>query len=117
MNNLKNKVTLIGYLGKDAEIKILESGRKMARVSIATTDSYKDNKGERIFETTWSSLVMWGKTAEFAEKFLRKGSEVAVEGRLSSRTWEDNLGKKHYVTEVVVHEVLMLNGQKEKIAA
>ena len=112
MLSLKNRVQLIGNLGMDPEVKTLESGKKMAKLSIATNDSYKNQQGEKVTDTQWHNLVAWGKTAEIAEKYLRKGSEVAIEGKLTSRSYEDKEGAKKYITEVVVNEILML-GSKE----
>jgi single-strand DNA-binding protein len=113
MNNLKNKVQLIGYLGNAPEIKTTENGRKLARFSIATNETYQNTKGEKVTETTWHNLVAWEKLAETAEKFLQKGAEVAVEGKLINRSYSDKDGNKKYVTEVLVNEMLML-GHKEK---
>jgi single-strand DNA-binding protein len=112
MKNLKNKVQLIGHLGANPEVKNLEGGKTLARFSIATNDTYKNAKGEKVEDTQWHNVVTWGKTAEIAEKYLKKGSEVAVEGKLTSRSWEDKEGQKKYTTEVVVHEILML-GKKD----
>lgn len=112
MKNLKNKVQLIGHLGAKPEVKNLEGGKTLARFSIATNDTYKNAKGEKVEDTQWHNVVTWGKTAEIAEKYLKKGSEVAVEGKLTSRSWEDKEGQKKYTTEVVVHEILML-GKKD----
>ena len=108
MKNLRNSVQLIGNLGMDPEVKTLESGKTMARLSLATSERYKDQKGEKVENTTWHTLVAWGKTAEIAEKFLKKGSEVAIEGKLSNRSYETKEGEKKYISEVVVNEILML---------
>lgn len=112
MNTLKNKVTLIGHLGMDPEIKQSTNGNAMARFSLATHDSYKNAKGEKVDDTQWHNLVAWGKTAEIAGQFLKKGKEVAVEGKLVHRTWDDKDGNKKYITEVVVSEFQML-GKKD----
>lgn len=112
MNNLKNKVQLIGNIGNTPEIINLESGKKLAKFSVATNESYKTAKGETVKETQWHNLVAWGKTAEIVEKYLAKGNEVAIEGKLTSRSYEDKAGVKKYVTEVVVNELLMLGGKK-----
>ena len=109
MKNLRNSVTLIGNLGMDPEVKNLESGSTLARFSLATTDKYKNNKGEKVKNTTWHNLVAWGKTAEIAEKYLEKGSEVAIEGKLTSRSYETKDGTKKYITEIVVNEIVMLS--------
>jgi single-strand DNA-binding protein len=107
MNNLRNKVQLIGNLGADPEIKIFDSGKKNARLSLATTDSYTSAKGDKVEKTHWHNLILWGKTAEIAEKYLHKGSEVAVDGRLTYRSYEDKNGETKFVTEVIVNEFVM----------
>ncbi len=112
MNNLRNKVQLIGNLGNTPEIINLESGKKLAKFAIATNESYKNAKGETVKETQWHNLVAWGKTAEIVEKYLTKGNEVAIEGKLTSRSYEDKEGNKKFITEVVVNELLMLGGKK-----
>ncbi len=111
MKNLRNSVQLIGNLGMDPEVKTLESGKTVARLSLATSERYKDQKGEKVENTTWHTLVAWGKTAEIAEKFLKKGSEVAIEGKLSNRSYETKEGEKKYISEVIVNEILMLGGK------
>ena|ERR1700749_900777 len=112
MNTLRNKVQLIGNLGMDPEVKTLDGGRKLAKVSIATNESYKNSNGERITETQWHNLIAWGKTADIVERFLKKGSEVAVEGKLISRNYIDKEGVKRYITEIEVSEVLALDPKK-----
>ncbi len=111
MNALRNKVQLIGNLGMDPEVKSLDGGKKLAKVSLATNETYKNAKGERVTETQWHNLIAWGKTAEIVEKFLKKGSEVAVEGKLINRNYTDKEGIKRYVTEIEVSEVLMLGAK------
>ena len=111
MYALKNKVQLIGNLGNNPEVKTTEGGRKLARFSIATNESYRNAKGEKITETQWHNLIAWGKVAEIAEKYLSKGSEIAIEGKLVNRSYNDKEGHKKYITEVQVNEVLML-GEK-----
>lgn len=108
MNTLKNKVQLIGNLGNDPEIINLESGKMLAKFSIATNESYKNANGEKVTDTQWHNIVAWGKTAQIVEKFVTKGKEVAIEGKLTTRTWEDKDGMKRYTTEVVCNELLML---------
>ena len=109
MNALKNKVQLIGHLGNDPEIKNFEAGKKLANFTVATNDSYKNDKGEKVEETQWHRLVAWGKTAEIIEKYAVKGKEVAIEGKLTHRSYDDKHGEKRYVTEVVVNEILLLS--------
>ncbi|MFI5218617.1 MAG: single-stranded DNA-binding protein [Bacteroidia bacterium] len=109
MNNLRNSVRLIGNLGAAPEVKNLDKGNKVARINMATNETYTNAKGERVTETTWHNLVAWGKTAEIAEKYLDKGSEVVIEGKLNSHSYTDKEGVKKHVTEVVVNEILMLD--------
>lgn len=108
MYALKNKVQLIGNLGQAPEVKTTETGKKMARFSMATNESYKNNSGERVTDTQWHNLVAWGKVAELAEQYLDKGKEVAIEGKLVTRQFEDRQGIKRTVTEIHVHELLLL---------
>ena len=108
MYALKNKVQLIGHLGNQPDVRNTESGKKWARFSVATNEVYRNAKGEKVTETQWHNLVAWGKVAEIAEKFLTKGSEVAIEGKLINRNYTDKDGIKKYVTEVQVNEVLLL---------
>ena len=108
MSTLRNKVQLIGHVGNDPEIKTFDGGKKLAKLSIATNESYKNDKGEKVEETQWHNLVAWGKTAEIIEKYVVKGKEIAIEGKLTHRSYEDKNGEKRYVTEVVIDEVLLL---------
>jgi len=110
MYALKNKVQLIGNLGNAPEIKTTESGKKLARFSIATDEVYRNAKGDKVKETTWHNLVAWGKIAGIVEKYLNKGSEVAIEGKLISRSYTKD-GVKKYITEVQVNELLMLGSK------
>lgn len=109
MKTLRNSVQLIGNLGADPEIRQTQNGRKVANLSIATNESYRDAKGNKVEDTQWHRAVAWGKTAEIAEKYLNKGREVAIEGKLRHRSWEDKEGEKHYTTEVQINELLLLN--------
>ncbi|WP_299223188.1 single-stranded DNA-binding protein [uncultured Psychroserpens sp.] len=108
MNTLRNKVQLIGRLGQDPEIVTLESGKKLAKFSLATNDTYKDATGEKVENVQWHNLVAWNKTAEIIEQYVTKGKEIAIEGKLTSRSYDDKDGQKRYITEVVVNELLML---------
>jgi single-strand DNA-binding protein len=108
MYALKNKVQLIGNLGNAPEVRNTESGKKLVRFSVATNEQYKNAKGERVTETQWHNLIAWGKVAEIAEKFLVKGTEVAIEGKLVNRNYMDKEGNKKYITEIQVNELLML---------
>lgn len=105
---LKNKVQLIGNLGGDPEVKNFESGKKVATFSMATTEVYRNAKGEKVEETQWHRVVAWGKIAEVAEKYLAKGREVMVEGKLVNRSYNDKEGNKKYITEIEVSELLLL---------
>ena len=113
MYALRNKVQLIGNLGNAPEVKTLESGKKMARFSVATNETYRSAQGEKVSETQWHNIIAWGKVADIAEKFLTKGREIALEGKLINRSYTDKDGNKKYVTEVQVNELLML-GEKAK---
>lgn len=112
MNALRNKVQLIGNLGNDPELVTLENGTKMTRFSIATHDSYKNAEGEKVEDTQWHQVVAWGKTAEIVEKYVKKGQEIALEGKLIHRSYEDASGEKKYLSEVRCQEVLLLQGNK-----
>ncbi len=111
MSTIRNKVQLIGNVGREPEIVNLESGKKLAKFSVATNENYKNASGERVTDTQWHNIVAWGKTAELIEKYVNKGKEVGVEGKLTSRSWDDKDGNKHYITEVICNELLLL-GQK-----
>ena len=108
MNALRNKVQLIGHLGNDPEIVNLDGGNKLAKFSIATSESYKNAKDEKVEDTQWHNVVAWGKTADIVENFLIKGKQVAVEGKLTHRSYETKEGEKRYITEVRCNELLML---------
>ena len=108
MNNLRNKVSLIGHLGADPEIKVFDSGKKKVRLSLATHDNYKNASGDKVEDTQWHNLIAWGKTAEIAEKYLQKGSELAVEGKLTYGSYDDKNGEKKYFTEIIINEFVML---------
>jgi single-strand DNA-binding protein len=107
MNALKNKVQLIGNAGANPEVKTFEAGKKLARLLIATNESYFNDKGEKITDTQWHTVTAWGKTAEIIEKYVTKGKEVAIEGRLTHRSYDDKNGEKRYVTEVIASDVLL----------
>jgi single-strand DNA-binding protein len=109
MNALKNSVRLIGHLGENPKVRKLDSGKKVANFSIATNEIYRDSNGEKQSETTWHRLVAWEKQAEIAESYLKKGSEIAVEGKLTNRSYDGKNGEKHYITEVVVNSILLLD--------
>jgi len=109
MKDLRNRVQLIGNLGMDPEVKNFDGGRKLAKFSVATSQSYTNGKGERVKDTQWHSIIAWGKLAETAEKYLKKGSEVALEGKLVYRTYENKDGQTKYITEIVLNEFMMFS--------
>ena len=111
MNTLRNSVRLVGNLGMDPEVKTFDTNKKLARLSIATNDSYKNDKGERITDTQWHNLVFWGPQAKLAEDLLKKGDEVAIEGKISNRSYVDKDGVKRYTNEIVVNEFLKITGR------
>lgn len=111
MNSIKNKVQLIGNLGTDPEMFTFEGGNKKASFSLATNGSYTNKAGEKVEETQWHNIIFYGKTAEIAEKFLNKGNEIAIEGKLTTRSYDKD-GEKRYVTEIIGNELLMM-GKKE----
>ena len=108
MSTLRNHVQLIGHVGQDPEIKSFEGNKKFANLSIATKENYKNEKGEKVEETQWHRITAWGKTAEIIEKYVVKGKEIAIEGKLRHRSYDDKNGDKKYVTEIVVSELLLL---------
>lgn len=108
MKNLRNSVQLIGHLGKSPEITNLEKGKKLARFSLATNENYTSAKGEKVNNTTWHNLVAWDAKADYIEKYLNKGHEVLIQGRLSSRSYEDKSGLTKYITEVIIQDILKL---------
>ena len=109
MNNLRNRVQLIGHVGNDPEIKTLEGGRKLANITVATNDYYKNAQGEKVEQTEWHRVSAWGKTVDIIEQLLKKGSHVAIEGKLTHRSYDDKDGNKRYITEVVANELVLLN--------
>jgi len=108
MNTLRNKVQLIGNLGNDPEIITLESGKKLAKFSLATNENYKDKDGQKQTKTDWHNVVAWNKTVDIIEQYVSKGKEIAIEGKLSNRSYEDKEGQKRYTTEVIINELLLL---------
>ena len=112
INALKNNVQLIGHLGREVELKDLDNGNKVAKVSLATNDYYTNAKGDRVEETQWHNLVAWGKTADWMQQLLTKGSEVLVQGKLVHRNYESKEGEKKYRAEVILRDFMKL-GKKE----
>lgn len=108
-----NKVILIGNLGKDPELKKLESGNAVCNFSIATSETYKNKAGEKVTETQWHNIVLWGKLAEIAAQYLKKGSQCCIIGKITQRSWDDKDGVKRYMTEIIGNEMTMLGGKKD----
>jgi single-strand DNA-binding protein len=109
MKSLRNKVQLIGRLGKDPEMRTFGSGIRQAIFSLATTDTYRNQKGEKVNDTQWHIIVVWGKMAEIVCKYLKKGAEIAIEGRLVHREYETANGEKRHVTEISASDLVMLS--------
>lgn len=112
MNSLKNRVQLIGRLGADPETKSLDGNKKLAKFSLATNETYKNAKGEKITETQWHNVVAWGKTADMVEKYLNKGKDVAIEGKLINKSYVDKDGNKRYAFEIQLNELLLIGSNK-----
>jgi single-strand DNA-binding protein len=108
-----NKLMIIGHLGRDPEMRYTPSGRPVTTFSVATSRSWHSADGERHEETEWFNVVAWGSLAEICNQHLRKGQQVYVEGRLQTRRWEDSEGNKHYTTELVAKEMIMLGDKRE----
>ena len=106
-----NKVILVGNLGKDPEVKYLDNGVAVANFSLATTENYKNKEGERVSQTEWHNIVLWRGLAEIAEKWLKKGSKIYVEGKIQTRKWEDKEGNTRYSTEILGDNMTMLGGK------
>jgi single-strand DNA-binding protein len=115
MNTMKNRVTLIGNLGQDPEIRTIESGKKVAHFSLATEDGYKNGEGQKVRETTWHNIIAWNGLAEIAGKYLKKGQQVAVEGRITYRSYEDKKGVSKNVTEIILDDLVLLRSGKGKM--
>ena len=105
---MKNSVQLIGHVGKEPEIKNLEGGKKLANISIATNEVYYRENGDKVELTQWHRVTAWGKTADIIERFVTKGKEIGIEGKLTHRSYDDKDGNKRYVTEVVANEILLI---------
>ena len=114
MNALRNSVRLIGHMGDAPKVRKLDSGKTVANFSIATNEIYYDQSGVKQSETTWHRLVAWGKQAEVIEKYAGKGAELAVEGKLTNRSYEDKNGEKQYISEIVINSVLLLDKVKNQ---
>lgn len=108
MSTIRNKVQLIGNTGIAPEIRNFESGKKVARFTMATNEIHWNSKGEKVEDCQWHNVVCWGKTAAFVEKFVTKGKELAIEGKLLSRVYETSEGERRYTTEILASEILLL---------
>ncbi len=109
-----NKVTLIGNLGKDPEVKVLEGNIAVAKFSLATTETFRDKSGQAQSRTDWHSVVLWRGLAELAQAYLHKGSLVYVEGKLHYRHYDDAQGERHFVTEIVAEQILLLDRRADE---
>ena len=108
-----NKVILVGNLGRDPEVFTFDNGVKKVSFSLATTESYKDKDGNRIDQTEWHNIVLWRGLADVAEKYLSKGNQVYIEGKIKTRSWDDKDGIKRYTTEIYADNMTMLSGRRE----
>jgi single-strand DNA-binding protein len=108
MNAMKNTVQLIGNVGNEPEIKTFDGGKKVANITMATNEVYYKENGDKVEQTEWHKVVAWGKTADIIEKYVTKGLQIGIEGKLTHRSYDDKNGEKRYITEVVANEVLLL---------
>jgi len=111
MSSIKNHVQLIGHVGQDPKTTQLESGKKVARLSLATNENHKNGKGEKVTDTHWHNIVAWGKTADIIEKYVQKGREIGIVGKLRTRSYTMDDGNQRHLTEVVATEILLMNGK------
>ena len=111
MKSLRNSVHLIGNLGNDPEVKETSNGKKMVKLSLATSETRRDQNGEKIMETQWHNLIIWGKLADVAGKYLKKGRQIAVEGKLTNRQYDDKEGNRRFFTQIVVNDLVMLGNK------
>jgi single-strand DNA-binding protein len=112
MSSLKNRAILIGRLGRDPETKTIENGKKVTHFTLATDDSFKNAEGQKVSEATWHNITAWNGLADVADRFLKKGREVAVEGRIVYRSYEDKKGVMKYITEIVLDDLVLLGSGK-----
>lgn len=117
MNTLKNKVQLIGHLGAAPEVKNLDNGNTFAKMRIATNEIYKNAAGEKVTDTQWHTVIAWGKTAEIAGRYLTRGSEVMIEGRLTYREYTASDGQKRTSTEIIASELMMMDKKPSEAVA
>lgn len=111
MSSIKNHVQLIGNVGQEPTVTNLENGKKVARLSLATNENYKNSKGEKQTDTNWHTVVAWGKVADIIEKYAEKGKEIGIVGKLKTRTYTMDDGNQRYVTEVVADEILLMGNK------
>jgi single-strand DNA-binding protein len=111
MSTLRNRVTLIGHLGMDPELVTFDNGGQKARFTLATNEKYTNKGGDKVEETQWHNVVAFGKTADLITKYTKKGREVALEGKLTTRDYTDDKGVKRYITEVIVNEIVLLSSK------
>lgn len=111
-----NKVILVGNLGKNPEVRHLEGGTTVANFSLATSESYKDKSGQRIEQTEWHNIVVWRGLADLADKYLKKGMTIYIEGKLRSRSWDDKEGQKRYTTEIIGDTFTILSKKENSVA-
>lgn len=116
MKNMRNSVRLLGHVGNAPKIKNFDSGKKRASFSLATQENYKNAQGEWVTDTQWHTVVAWGREAAIVEKFIDKGKEVSIEGKLVHSNYEDKNGQRKYITEIVLHDLIVL-GPKTKSAS
>lgn len=112
MRSIRNTVHLIGNIGMDPEVRVLNNGRKMAKIRLATTDRYRNSEGKLMRETQWHTIIAWGNLATIIERYLNKGREIAVDGKIVYRSYEDKNGNTRYVTEIVANDIVLLNNKK-----
>jgi len=112
-----NKAILVGNVGKDPEVRHLEGGTSVARFTLATSESYKNKAGEQVKNTEWHNIVAWRQLAELAEKYIRKGSQIYIEGKISNRQYDDKEGNKRYISEIVADNIRLLGRKEDSPAA
>lgn len=117
MTDLRNRVTLIGHAGKDPEFREFGKDSRLATFSLATNETYKNAKGERVTETQWHNIAVWGKTADFAKQYIKKGSYLVVDGKIVNRSYETKEGEKRYITEIVANQLSFLSTKNQESAA
>jgi single-strand DNA-binding protein len=115
MSSLRNRVNLIGNLGQNPEIKNLDGGKKVTHFTLATSEEYKNGDGKKVKETTWHNIVAWNGIADIASRYLKKGGQVAIEGRIAYRSFEDKNGVTKHITEIIANELLFLTSVKEQV--